>query len=68
MTYDFYEGDFVEKKKGYKFPGIVVGKFRKLNGQTRYAVECTIPEVAGALHIFSGDDLVKKEKQNDRRK
>jgi hypothetical protein len=50
-------GDRVEKASGYKWPGIVVSKFQTLAGETRVVVECTAPEVAGALHIFAPDQL-----------
>ena len=46
-------GDKVQKTKGYKWPGVVVGVFDTLAGKTRIVVECTVPEVAGALHIYN---------------
>ena len=52
-------GDRVQKVKGYKWPGIIVAAFQTLSGQTRYVVECTVPEVAGALHIYAPDQIVK---------
>ena len=65
-------GDKVEKIGGYKYPGIVVAKFSKLNptvtgaAQERFVVECTEPAVFGMLHIFNGSQLrkVKKEKSS----
>jgi hypothetical protein len=54
---DMKPGDRVEKVKGYKWPGIVVATFSTLKGEQRLVVECTVPEVAGALHIFSPDQL-----------
>lgn len=51
-------GDRVEKVNGYRFPGIVVSKFNKLDGKTeRFVVECTAPLVCGMLHIFNGNQL-----------
>jgi hypothetical protein len=53
----FRNGDHVRKVKGYLWPGIVVSTFQTLSGQRRYVVECTTPEVAGALHIYNGEQL-----------
>lgn len=53
------EGDKVEKASGYKYPGIVVSKFKTLSGQVRYVVECTVPECSGMLHIYSESNLIK---------
>jgi hypothetical protein len=50
-------GDKVRKVKGYEWPGIVVSVFQNLKGQDRYVVECTVPEVAGALHIYNREQL-----------
>ena len=50
-------GDEVEKVGGYKWPGIVVARFLTRAGAVRFVVECTVPEVAGALHIFSMEQL-----------
>lgn len=47
----------VQKVKGYQWPGVVVSAFHTLDGKARYVVECTVPAVSGALHIFSGDQL-----------
>lgn len=54
---EFCEGDRVEKVSGYKWPGIVVAKFFTIAKQERYVVECTAPEVAGALHIYNRNQL-----------
>lgn len=62
---DFSKGDLVEKARGYRWPGIVLVVFQTTAGATRYVVECTVPEVAGALHIFSAKDLRPREKAND---
>ncbi|WP_299077125.1 hypothetical protein [uncultured Paraglaciecola sp.] len=56
---DFKVGDMVEKTSGYKWPGVVVSVFHTLHGTPRYVVECTIPEVAGALHIYSASQIHK---------
>lgn len=53
----FVVGDEVQKVKGYSWPGIVVAVFKTTTGQTRYVVECTVPEVKGALHIYNGEQL-----------
>jgi hypothetical protein len=53
----FVVGDQVRKIKGYSWPGIVVSTFQTLSGQHRYVVECTTPEVKGALHIYNGEQL-----------
>lgn len=50
-------GDEVEKIKGYKWPGVVLASFSTTKGEHRVVVECTVPEVAGALHIYSPDQL-----------
>jgi hypothetical protein len=54
-------GDRVQKTSGYKWPGVVVSVFVTLSGKTRVVVECTVPEVAGALHIYSPEQLVAAE-------
>lgn len=58
---EFAPGDRVRKQSGYKFPGIVVGRFEKLDGSTRYVVECVAPGCQGILHIFNADQLVKQD-------
>lgn len=55
-------GDKVQKVRGYKWPGVIVSVFETLAGHRRYVVECTVPEVAGALHIYNGDQLEVVEK------
>lgn len=61
MMYDevFEVGDKVQKKAGYKWPGVVISKFWTLDDKLRYVVECTVPEVQGALHIYSPEQLRK---------
>lgn len=51
-------GDHVQKAAGYKWPGVVVSMFKTLSGKQRVVVECTVPEVAGALHIYSLEQLI----------
>lgn len=57
MATDFFVGDRVRKVKGYAWPGVVVAVFETRARQTRYVVECTVPGVSGALHIYSADQL-----------
>jgi hypothetical protein len=54
---EFKIGDKVEKFSGYKWPGVVVAVFDTLAGERRVVVECTTPEVAGALHIYNEKQL-----------
>jgi hypothetical protein len=50
----YFVGDRVKKEEGdYKFYGVIVAKFNKVNGALRYVVE----NEAGILHIFSGKNL-----------
>lgn len=57
----FDVGDEVEKASGYKWPGVIVAVFPTLSGELRYVVECTAPQVAGALHIYSPKQLTHRE-------
>lgn len=50
-------GDKVQKIIGYKWPGVIVAEFCTLAGDKRFVVECTVPEVAGALHIYAAAQL-----------
>jgi hypothetical protein len=50
-------GTRVRKVRGYSWPGVVVAAFRTTRGDLRYVVECTVPEVAGALHIYSPEQI-----------
>ena len=54
-------GDKVQKTKGYQWPGVIVADFTNLKGQRRLVVECTVPEVAGALHIYNPEQLEKAD-------
>jgi hypothetical protein len=55
---NFKIGDKVEKVSGYKWPGVVIAAFDTLAGERRVVVECTTPEVAGALHIYNEKQLM----------
>ena len=55
--FKFDVGDFVEKRSGYPWPGVVVSRFHTTEGHARYVVECTVREVYGALHIYNGNQL-----------
>ncbi len=57
---EFAPGERVHKKSGYKFPGVVVSRFKKTNGSTRYVVECTAPDCEGVLHIFNPDQIIRR--------
>lgn len=50
-------GSTVQKVKGYKWPGIIVSAFYTKAGKLRYVVECTVPEVEGALHIYAPEQI-----------
>ena len=52
-------GDTVRKVKGYAWPGVIVADFTNLSGKRRLVVECTVPEVAGALHIYAPEQIEK---------
>ena len=54
-------GDKVEKVSGYKWPGVVVSVFDTLSGERRVVVECTVAEIAGALHIYNEKQLKAME-------
>lgn len=47
----------VRKKSGYDWPGVVVADFLTTSGERRIVVECTVPEVAGALHIYAPEQM-----------
>jgi len=53
----FKVGDKVQKVSGYLWPGIVVSVFDTLAGERRVVVECTVPEIKGALHIYNESQL-----------
>lgn len=58
-SWPFEVGDKVQKKIGYKWPGVIVSRFYTLDKKLRYVVECTVSEVQGALHIYSHEQLRK---------
>lgn len=55
----FRVGDHVRKVKGYLWPGIVVAIFLTTEGKVRLVVECTVPDVKGALHIYAPEQIEK---------
>lgn len=57
----FSVGDRVRKVSGYKWPGVVVASFLTTSGARRLVVECTVPEVAGALHIYAPEQLERDD-------
>ena len=67
MTHDaidaalFKVGDRVQKRSGYRFPGIVRSVYPKGDGEIRYDVEADHPAFAGMLHIFSEAQLEPRE-------
>lgn len=54
---EFKVGDRVRKTSGYPWPGVVIMVGTTLAGKTRVVVECTVPEVSGALHIYNPQQL-----------
>lgn len=50
-------GDHVRKRSGYAWPGVIVADFVTTEGKRRLVVECTVPEVKGALHIYSPEQI-----------
>lgn len=50
-------GDRVRKVSGYAWPGVIVADFKTLDGKRRLVVECDVPEVRGALHIYAPDQI-----------
>ena len=63
---NFNVGDKVDKKCGYMYPGVVLSKFKTLNGEIRYVVELYHESGLGRgmLHIFNGEQL-KLRKDDD---
>lgn len=57
----FKVGDKVEKVSGYKWPGVVVAVFTTTDNALRVVVECTVPEVKGALHIYNVGQIRKTD-------
>ena len=56
--------DTVAKVSGYRFPGIVTGVVYKLDGSLRYIVEADHPDFEGMTHIFNGDQLKHRVRQD----
>jgi hypothetical protein len=54
---EFQLYEYVRKKKGYLFPGMIMAKFTTRSGATRYVVEAIHPDFKGMLHIFNGSQL-----------
>jgi hypothetical protein len=55
--FEFPKFQAVKKRAGYRFPGIIVARYRTLSGANRYVVECTAKGAQGCQHIFSGNQL-----------
>jgi hypothetical protein len=53
----FRRGERVRKILGYKFPGVVVAKFRTTRGDLRYVVEAVHIDFDGMLHIYAPEQL-----------
>jgi hypothetical protein len=62
IEFEVYE--YVQKKTGYKYPGMIMAKFTTRSGAIRYVVEAIHPDFNGMLHIFNGTQLVR-EYDND---
>jgi len=54
---EFEVFEYVRKKKGYHFPGMIMAKFTNRSGDIRYVVEAIHPDFKGMLHIFNGAQL-----------
>lgn len=52
---NFKVGDKVNKKEGYKFPGVIVSIFETTAGKTRLVIEM---DNYGLLHIFNPEQIV----------
>jgi hypothetical protein len=52
--------DKVQKRHGYKYPGIIVSVFWNLDRKIRYVVEADSDDFKGMLHIFKGEDLEER--------
>lgn len=53
----FQVGDLVEKKEGYKDPGVVVSVFTTRSEKVRVVVESLGKDTEGMLHIFRPEQL-----------
>ena len=54
---EFKPGDMVQKREGFRFPGVVVSAFMTLDGERRYVVEASNRDFRGCLHICAGKQL-----------
>lgn len=54
----FKRGDLVQKRSGYRYPGVVLVAYYTLNNQIRYVVEADPQSgFAGMQHIFNEEQL-----------
>jgi len=58
-------GDKVQKRRGYRWPGEVRAVFTTIAGETRIVVECTVPQVRGALHIYAPKQLQRSRRKRN---
>lgn len=58
FKFEMWEG--VQKRRGFRWPGVIVARFHTTAGKARYVVECVVREVRGALHIYSARDLKRR--------
>lgn len=56
----FQRGDKVQKPKGYSFNGTVIGTVYNLAGEEKVIAELTTENGLGMLHIFSPNQLEKR--------
>lgn len=59
--YAFRVGDKVRKMGGWEWSGVVVSCFETLDGKPRYVIECTMPQISGALHVGDGMQFQRRE-------
>lgn len=57
----FNVGDLVQKRKGYRYPGVILARHLMPAGW-RYNVEADHPDFVGMLHIFAEDQLIARPK------
>ena len=55
------KGDLVRKRSGYKYPGVIVSRFRNTYGDLRFVVECTAAVWEKMLHIFNEQQLERRQ-------
>jgi hypothetical protein len=61
---EFQLYEYVRKKTGYRYPGMVMAKFTNRSGAIRYVVEAIHPDFTGMLHIFNGNQLERDTYDN----